>query len=489
MMPSPPLPVSATAFAKSAVALLLGILAWAAPGAAASQTAPGPGTDAALIERGRYLGIAADCTACHTVKGGKPFAGGYSVESPLGTIYATNITPSKTAGIGNYTERQFARALREGIRADGAHLYPAMPYTAYTLMTDEDVHALYVYFMHGVEPVDAEVAKTELPFPFNVRASMAAWNLLFLDNERFRPDPAASEQVNRGAYLANALAHCGTCHTPRNALMAERADRFLSGAQLGAWYAPNITSDASGIGRWSDADLVRYLRTGHAQGKGQAAGPMAEAVENSFQHLRPEDLQAMVAYLRTVPPVADAGGQAAGPAFSRGRPASSEAELRGSFGPNERDSLKTGAALYSAHCASCHQPDGSGSANQRYPSLFHNTATGSPNPSNLVAVILYGVEREASGQYALMPRFDGKSYVSALSDEQIAAISNYVLAQYGNGDVKVSSRDVSTARHGGPRPLLAKVQPFIVWGMIAALLVIAALAAVVLSRRRRRPAA
>lgn len=475
-------PLRSARRATAIAALVLGM-----PAAVAAQPAPAPGApaDAALIERGRYLAVAADCTACHTAKGGKPYAGGYSVESPLGTIYATNITPSKTAGIGNYTEAQFARALRQGIRADGAHLYPAMPYTAYTAISDEDVHALYLYFMQGVEPVDTEVARTRLPFPFNLRLSMAAWNLLFLKDERFQPDAGASEEVNRGAYLANALAHCSTCHTPRNALMAERESRFLAGSGLGAWYAPNITPHASGIGGWSDEDLVRYLRTGHAAGKGQAAGPMAEAVENSFQHLRPEDLQAMVAYLRTVRPVADEGAPAR-PAYAQGRAFSSEAELRGTHGPNERDSLKTGAALYSAHCASCHQADGSGSANQRYPSLFHNTATGGPNPANLVAVMLYGVERDAGGEHALMPRFDGQSYVSALSDEQIAAISNYVLAQYGNGASRVSGRDVAIARQGGPRPLLAKVQPFIVWTLIGVAILVVVLAALLLTRRRRR---
>ncbi|MDB5850048.1 MAG: Cytochrome, partial [Rhodoferax sp.] len=252
---------------------------------ALTQTAPPVAAstqDTALIEKGRYLATAGDCAACHTAAGKAPFAGGYSVQSPLGVIVATNITPSKTAGIGNYTEAQFARALREGRRADGQHLYPAMPYTAYTLLSDEDTHALYTYFMRGVAPVDASPPPTELPFPFDIRLSMAAWNLMFLRNERFVPDAAQSQQVNRGAYVANALAHCSTCHTPRNALMAEQGSRFLGGAQLGAWYAPDITPAPGGIGGWSDAELNQYLRAGHVPGKSQAAGPMAEAVEKSF---------------------------------------------------------------------------------------------------------------------------------------------------------------------------------------------------------------
>jgi mono/diheme cytochrome c family protein len=469
----------------------LHLLAWLAcvtPWLAHAQAAPAvpespaPAGDQMLIDQGRYLATAGDCLACHTAKDGPPYAGGYSVQSPLGAIYATNITPSKTAGIGNYTEAQFARALREGIRGDGAHLYPAMPYTAYASLTDEDVHALYTYFMKGVPAVDEKVARTELPFPFNIRISMAAWNLMFLDDTRFKPDTGKSEQINRGAYLANGLAHCSTCHTPRNALMAEKGSRFLGGGQLGAWYAPNITPDESGIGGWTDAELLSYLKTGRAEGKAQAAGPMAEAVEKSFQHMTSSDLEAIVAYLRTVKPVAGpAGAQAP---FAQGKAHSPEPALRGMSGPNEHASLTTGAALFSAHCASCHQADGAGTRTQFYPALFRNTATGGADPSNLVAVILYGVERSVGDEHVLMPRFDQLSYVSALSDDDVASIANYVLAEYGNARAKVSRDDVAQARRGGPTPLLAKVQPFIVWGVgILALLV---LLLIVLGLRRRR---
>lgn len=467
-----------------------------ATGAMAAQADPGTTgvtglDDQAMIEQGRYLAVAADCMACHTSKGGKEYAGGYRVASPLGAIYATNITPSKTQGIGNYTEAQFTRALRQGIRADGAHLYPAMPYTSYTQLSDDDVHALYVYFMRGVSAVDVPVPKTELPFPFNVRMSMIAWNLLFLNDERYTPDPSQTEQVNWGGYLAKALAHCSACHTPRNALMGESRDRFFGGGQLGSWYAPNITPDPSGIGGWSDAELRQYLRAGHVAGKGQAAGPMAEAVENSLQYLHEYDLAAMVAYLRTVQPLVtekQSAKQAVGAPYAQGQAHSEEARMRGLAGPNERDSLKSGAALYSAHCASCHQADGGGSHNQRYPSLFHNTATGAAQTSNLVAAILFGVEREADGRHVLMPRFDTQSYVSSLSNQQIAMISNYVIAQYGNGQSHVTSDDVAVARQGGPRPLLAKLQPFIIWALVAVLVLLLALIALFVRRKKRRRA-
>ena len=175
---------------------------------------------APVVERGRYLAVAGDCTSCHTKPdGGKPFAGGYAIASPIGAIYSSNITPSRVAGIGAYSERDFDRALREGLRADGAHLYPAMPYTAYVRLSDEDVHALYAYFMKGVAPVDTQPPKTKLPFPFNLRFSMALWNALFLKSERFTPDPSKDAEWNRGAYLVTALEHCSVCHSPRNVLM------------------------------------------------------------------------------------------------------------------------------------------------------------------------------------------------------------------------------------------------------------------------------
>jgi len=461
-----------------------------APASASSTSSSGQvGSAKNDIESGRYLAIAADCMACHTAPAGKPYAGGYAIESPLGTIYATNITPSKTAGIGNYSEAQFARALREGVRADGSHLYPAMPYTSYAMLTDSDVHKLYSYFMQAVEPVDTPIAsQTTLPFPFNVRMSMLAWNAIFLDTKRFVPDAAKSQQINRGRYLAEGLAHCSACHTPRNFLMGEKGGSALAGAPLGSWHAPNITSDkVSGVGGWSDAELMQYLKTGHAEGKGQAGGAMAEAVTNSFQHLRDDDVAAIVAYLRTVPPVRD--NAQAQPAYSYGKAVSDEAVLRGTSGPNEHDSLNSGAVLFSGYCASCHAASGSGSSGQDYPSLFHNTTTGSRNPANLVSAILYGVERKVGDNEVLMPRFDAHSYVNPLTDKQIALISNYVLKQYGNPDVQVSEAYVAQARKGGEQPVLARLQPFIApaIGVAFLLLVLIAVAVVTVRRRRRIP--
>jgi mono/diheme cytochrome c family protein len=318
----------------------------------------GEADNAQLIKRGQYLATAGDCVACHTAAKGKPFAGGLSLATPIGEIFSTNITPSRSAGIGNYTEQQFSDAVRKGIRADGAHLYPAMPYTSYAQVSDEDMKALYTYFMQGVAPVDEHSRDTALPFPFSIRMSMAVWNMMFLDSKPFEADPSKSAEWNRGAYLVKGLAHCSACHTPRNTLMAEDKSLDLAGGSIGGWFAPNITSDAnSGVGTWSEQELADYLRTGHAIDKAQAAGPMAEAVDNSLRHLTSADLYAMAVYLKSVPPVhAQADTR---PATTWGKPTADVDEVRGVAWPADANQL-SGAQLYDGYCASCHQAKGEG---------------------------------------------------------------------------------------------------------------------------------
>lgn len=443
--------------------------------------------DQALIEQGRYLAVAGDCAACHTKPGsGKPFAGGYGIASPLGTIFASNITPSKTAGIGSYTEAEFSRALRQGVRADGAHLYPAMPYTSYAGMTDADVHALYTYFMQGVAPVDETPPQTMLPFPFNIRLAMVPWNILFLDDRRFVPDGARSAEWNRGAYLTNVLEHCDACHTPRNLLMAEAGGKAFAGGPVGTWYAPNITSDPiSGIGGWGTADLVQYLKTGTATGKGQAAGGMAEAVQNSLQFLTQDDLAAIAVYLKTIPPIRNPVETQ--PAYAYGSPADFEASLRGKAKQNSAAPIEGGEALFSGYCASCHQPTGGGTPKQSYPALFHNTATGGVNTNNMISAILFGVDRKVGDHHVFMPRFDQFSFVQVLSDGQIAAIASYVARQFGNPTLQVTAADVAIIRAGGPVPPLAAVSNYAMPALIIAAVVIIALIVLLLVWRRRSP--
>ena len=431
----------------------------------ASASAMAATSDAATVERGRYLATAGDCIACHSVPGGKPMAGGLALATPLGPIIATNITPSNTHGIGSYTLAQFSDAVRHGVRADGAHLYPAMPYTAYAKLTDADLAALYAYFMQGVAPVDAAPATTtKLPFPFNIRLSMAGWNLLFLDKKPFEPDPAKSAEWNRGAYLAQGLAHCGTCHTPRNLLMAEQLSKELGGADLGTWHAPNITSDVnSGIGSWSRQDLVDYLRTGRAAQRGQAAGPMAEAIDHSLQHLNDTDLNAIAAYLQSMPALRDAADTK--PVTQWGAAGEELNAIRGVPLPKDLNRM-SGPQLYDAHCASCHQAKGEGSFDGSLPPLYHNSATGRSQTNNLVMAMLDGVERQDGGSNHLMPAFR-----QVLSDEQIVTLGNYVQGKYGNPAGKVTLEQVTTLRRGGaPSNLIGIARGAMIVGLLALLL-------------------
>lgn len=354
------------------------------------------------------------------------------------------------------------------------------------MLSDDDLKALYAYFQQGVAPVDDKPQNlTALPFPFNLRMSMAFWNLLYADTAPFKPNPAATEELNRGRYLADALGHCGTCHSPRNVLMGVSSSSYLSGGFVGPWYAPNITSDPiSGIGGWSTDEIVQYFKSGHVNGKNQAAAGMAEAVENSLQHLPQSDLVALATYIKSVPAIRDPSEKLA--TYAVGAPASSEDAIRGVNPANAHDSLRDGRELYSGYCASCHQADGAGSDNQAYPSLFHNTATGSSQPANLVAAILYGVERDADGKHVIMPGFGKSSFVNPLSDAQIVDIANYVLTNFGNADAKVTLSDVAASRAGGPPTLLAEIQPYIVpaiWALVVVLVLIVLLVAL----RRRRP--
>ncbi|KAF7600667.1 MAG: cytochrome C [Candidatus Dactylopiibacterium carminicum] len=420
-----------------------------------------------LVARGRYLAVAGDCMACHTAQGGQPFVGGLAIGTPLGNIYSTNITPAQGSGIGGYTLEDFQRALRQGVRKDGARLYPAMPYVSYATITDEDVAALYAYFMKGVTPVDQRGPQTALPFPFSVRMSMMGWNLLFARQKTFIPDPARSAQWNRGAYLAEGLAHCSTCHTPRNFLMAEKSGAALAGASLGTWFAPNISSDPqAGIGRWSQQDLVSYLTTGHAGNGSQAGGPMLEAINLSFSKMHVEDIEAMGTYIRSVPPQS---ANAAPGQVPRQPPVLTDFAL--AAGTSEE-----GAKLYDAHCATCHQPSGEGT--RQLPALYGNAALSRrPNADNLVMALLGGL---APHQGQVMPAFD-----DVLNDAQVAALTNYLFATLGDAGVSTTANRVAQLREGGtPSSLLAVARVGV--GLFAGLVLLVTVAVVMIYRRRRR---
>jgi len=389
------------------------------------------------------------------------YGGGLAVATPIGPIISTNITPSKADGIGDYSVEEFSAALRRGIRRDGQGLYPAMPYTSYAKITDEDVAALYAYFMQIVPSVDHKPTETALPFPFNIRFSMRVWNWLFLDAKPYTNDPAQSAEWNRGAYLTLGLAHCGACHTPRNILMAEQNSRLLAGADLGTWFAPNITSDRnSGVGLWSVEDLIHYMRDGHAHGKAQAAGPMAEAIDNSLRHMREGDLRAIASFIKTVPAIHDNAD--AKPAFEWGAAGGDLNAIRGVAVPTNRDQWG-GEQLYNAYCATCHQAEGQGSFDGGLPSLFHNTTLGRTNTSNLVMVILDGVHRE--------PDVDMPGFAHELTDSQIGTLANFIIRQFGNPSGSVTARQVDALRAGGESGM------WMVW--IARLLIVAVVLSVV----------
>jgi mono/diheme cytochrome c family protein len=397
------------------------------PEISAADVAPTP----ELIARGEYLVKAADCAACHSVPGGKPFAGGLAFSLPFGTIYSTNITPDKATGIGSWSDNDFVRALHEGVAKDGSHLYPAFPYTSYTGLSRDDAVAMKAW-LFTVAPVNVPARPNGLSFPFNQRWTLAFWNIAFLDQHRFRPDPAATEVQNRGAYLATALGHCGECHTPRNAGFAMETGRQFGGALLQGWHAYNITSDPYGIGGWSDVQIADYLRRGHAPGRGSAAGPMAEAVADSLQYLTADDTKAVVAYLRRVQPQAGTPGTQIDPA-----PAAMTAST--AWVPGPRDSKTVlgmtvlGGRIFEGACASCHAWNGNGRQTD-YAALAGSQAVNDPQGVNVIQVLLAGADLRTRHGTGYMPSFG-----AAYTDEELAAVANYVIGHFGGKEGQVTA--------------------------------------------------
>jgi len=412
-----------------------------ASGAASGQAARKPMNGSDLVKRGQYLTRLGDCAACHTSDKSRPFAGGLAIPTPLGTIFTPNITPDPDTGIGQWTDADFMRAMHEGIGKSGERLYPAFPYVEFTRVTEQDVLAIRAY-LNTVAPIRFKPPPNELRFPFNQRWLMIFWNLFNFNEGRFVPDPHQSAEYNRGAYLVAGLAHCEECHTPRNFMQGLKKRNRFSGATQAGWQAYNITPDrVSGIGDWSDAALGAYLVTGVADGHANAAGPMAEVVQNSTQYLTDEDLRSIVTFLRAQPPVS---GGVTRSRDSWGNPASQPATndvttLRGTT-----ITSVNGAQLFIANCASCHHWTGAGigaSAPGAYPSLMHNSVVGAASADNLAMVILHGVARQTKTADVLMPAFGDE-----LTNDQIAAISNYVTKAFGNPQATITPEQVGTLR-------------------------------------------
>ena len=392
---------------------------------------PADFTESDALARGRYLAEAADCEACHTAEHGERFAGGRPFDTDFGTLYSPNITPDKETGIGDWSDADFVRAVHEGIAKDGTRLYPAFPYAAYTYMPEEDVLAIKAY-LFSQPAVKSKAPENTLGWPYNQRGLMAIWGMFYNPKERFQPVADKSPTWNRGAYLVEGLGHCGDCHTPRTMLQALDNRKKFAGGMAEGWRAYNLSSDKeSGIGTWSAEDLQTYLKTGHSQNKGSAFGPMAQAVHLSFQKLTATDVSAIVEYVRSVPPVSTPDLPAPKMQLASAHPGEGDHD----------DSNPKGHAIYSSMCAGCHSWTG---VNDYVP---HSTLTGTravndPSATNVALAVLRGASTlPPSADIAVMPAFG-----EAWSDDDIASVSNYVIARFGAKPSSITAEEVGKLR-------------------------------------------
>ncbi|HBZ16067.1 c-type cytochrome [Pantoea sp. NPDC088449] len=387
--------------------------------------------DAQLIKQGEYLSRLGDCMACHTVAGKADYAGGLAIESNLGTIYSTNITPDTAHGIGNYSEQQFSDAVRKGVLPNGSRLYPAMPYPDYAKISDADMHALYVYFMKGVKPSSEQPPETDLSFPFSQRWGMRFWNWAFTSDKPFQPIGGASEEVNRGAYIVESLGHCGSCHTPRGLGMNEKAldsgdDRFLAGGSLNNWDVPSLR----GVPRWSEQEIVDYLQTGRND-KAAVGGEMKSVIEHSSSHMTDADLKAIAAYLKFL------GGNPPLQAYNVQQQQATEAKLTAAKG------LSEGERLYIDNCGACHFVTGKG-APGIFPELDQATIVNAKDPSGLIHTILAGAQQPSTAKAPSTLAMPG--FAKRLDDDQVAKLATFIRQGWSNHAPAVTKDQVTEVR-------------------------------------------
>ena len=421
--------------ASAVAALLIGgavaafAIAWR-PAIAAIEPPSPQSFDAALVKRGRELAAIGNCSTCHTLRGAKDFAGGLPVPTPFGTIYSSNVTPDANTGIGRWPEAAFRRAMRDGVDRDGRHLYPTFPYDHFTNVSDEDDRALYAFLMTR-QPVDAPARANQLAFPLDQRPVIAGWKLLFLRHGTWQPDPAQSAEWNRGAYLVEGLAHCGACHTPRNALGAERASAQFAGGDVDNWNAYAINAQSPAPVPWNADALFAYLRNGWQADHGVARGPMAEVVGN-LSAVPDSDIRAIATYMAGVfgAPTPD-------------RKQRGEQVLAQVKSPPAQ-AAKTdaaGGAIYAAACAGCHETSRAlpyGGVN-----LALSTALSGPDPRNAANIVLSGVRAVEGERSPIMPGF-----ADSMSDAQIAALLNYLRSRFSNQPAWAGiEKAVAEARH------------------------------------------
>lgn len=382
------------------------------------------------IKRGEYVALTSDCVACHQTKDRKEdLSGGFAVETPFGTLYSSNITPDKETGIGNWTEQQFADAVLNGKGPNGP-LYPAMPYTSYVKMTDQDIHDLWNY-LQTVTPVKNKVVENQLAFPFNIRYLMLGWKRLFFDASQLQNDTGKSAQWNRGRYLVEGAAHCSMCHTPRNPFGAEIKSKNYTGANLQNWFAPSLrNSKVHGLGNWSEKDIVSYLKTGSNR-LTVASGPMAEAINASFQYFHDDDLVAMANYVKSL---ADHG-------VTKPKPIDAA-----------NPQMINGKKVFIDNCIACHVINGEGISSMI--PAFKNNGTIQGQSSESMTHILLNGSKGAITRFnptgAAMPAFAWK-----LTDTQIADVLTYIRNEWGNAAQAVSPREVKEMRKtlGAPAPI------------------------------------
>jgi mono/diheme cytochrome c family protein len=430
-----------------AIALLAGCHGDDADDKFAAITRDSPVTmDPALIARGQYLAKAGDCSACHDAADKTPYAGGMAVNSPFGPIYASNTTPDPSFGIGRYSLQQFADAVRAGKTASGKRLYPAMPYPSFAKLSDDDVMALYAYFMHGVTASTNSPPETRLPFPFNQRWLMFFWSHLFGNHDRYVPDAHHSAEWNRGAYLVEGLGHCGACHTPRGPAYNElgydaQSAHYLTGGVNDNWFAPNLTGDpASGLGRWSPQQLAEFLRDGHGA-RATAFGAMAPVIGESTQYLSDADLRAIAAFLKSLPAHNPSG------TFDNNPHARMLTTRAISTGELERP----GAGVYLSFCARCHGADGMGKSQdgasqqkENAPALAGNPLVMASDPTSIMRIVVEGSESPTTSSQPKpqrMPAFNNQ-----LTTTEIAEVVSFIRNTWGNHAAPVSDRDVRQLR-------------------------------------------
>jgi mono/diheme cytochrome c family protein len=352
----------------------------------------------------------------------------------MGAIYSTNITPDPETGIGGYSFEDFDRAVRKGVAKDGHHLYPAMPYPSYAKITNEDMRALYDFFMKEVPPVKEANKPAEIPYWLSFRWPLALWNMVFVSGDPYASKAGHDPAWNRGAYLVQGLGHCGACHTPRGWAFQEKAldeggGAFLQGAELDAWSAPDLRGDMrTGLGAWSAAEVAVFLKTGHSD-KAVVFGSMIDVVNNSTPYLTNDDVAAMAAYLKSLP----AATQQAAYAYDD---ATTKALAGGRAG-------QAGATLYLGNCVSCHGVDGKGHA-PYIPPLAGNPVVLDDNPSSLINLALNGAQPivvKGTPDAYRMPQ-----YRVQLRDEEIAAVLSFVRGGWGNGAPAVSADQVKALR-------------------------------------------